>query len=283
MKHASSHEVLLDGLSFPECPRWREGHLWFSEKRARRILKMDQSGRHETILQMDDEPGGIGWLPDGRLLVVAQIGRRLMRLDPDGLHQVADLTGLTAGKCNDMVVDSRGRAYVGHFGFDMRRGESPRPASLVLVTPEGEAGVAAEGLSLPNGCELTHDERTLIVAESGLSRLTAFDVADDGTLSGRRTFAELGETAVDGICLDAEGAVWVADPRALEIVRVREGGEVLEKIAAERPPFACVLGGSDGRSLFLCTDDFAAPLQQTPTGAGRVEVITVDVPAATAP
>lgn len=280
MNPQSSHRILLQGLSFPECPRWRDGYLWFSEKRGNRVGRVDEDGAYEVIIETDDEPGGIGWLPDGRLLIVAQIGRRLLRLDPDGLHEVADLRALTAGKCNDMVVDSRGRAYVGHFGFDMRAGEPRRLASLVLVTPDGQASVAADDLSFPNGAEFSHDERTLILAESGISRLTAFDVAEDGSLSGRRTFADLGPTAADGICLDAEGAVWVADPRARQLVRVREGGDILDRISVDQPPFACVLGGAEGRSLFLCTDDYSAPAQQAPTGLGRIEVVKVDVPAA---
>jgi sugar lactone lactonase YvrE len=228
---------------------------------------------------MDDEPGGIGWLPDGRLLIVAQIGRRVLRLDPEGLHEHADLATLTAGKCNDMVVDAQGRAYVGHFGYDMAAGGAPGPASLVMVTPEGTATVAADGLSFPNGAELSADGRTLVVAESGARRLLAFDVAEDGALSGRRVWADLGEIGPDGICIDAEGAVWVAAPLTNEVVRVREGGEILDRHnVGDLPAFACSLGGPDGRTLFLCCDDMSAPARPDPTGRGRIARIRVDVP-----
>ena len=274
----SKPEVLLEGLAFPECPRWRDGDLFFSEKRAHRILRMDEAGRAETVVELDDEPGGIGWLPDVALAIVAQVSRRLVRYDGDGVSEIADLRALTAGKCNDMVVDSRGRAYVGHFGYDLKGG-TPKLASLVLVTPEGEARVAAEDLDFPNGSEFIDDERVLIVAESGAQRLTAFDVGQDGSLSGRRVWADLAPMVADGLCIDAEGAVWFADPLVGQVVRVREGGDVTDQISMDGPAaFACALGGNDGRTLFICTDDQAAALQSVPSKNGTIQGIRVDVP-----
>lgn len=275
---AGAGHVVLEGLAFPECPRWREGWLWFSEKRGRRVRRVDETGVAEQVAALDDEPGGIGWLPDGRLLVVSQVARRLLRLDPDGLHEVADLRSLTAGKCNDMVVDARGRAYVGHFGYDLDGG-TPRKASLVLVTPEGTASVAADGLSFPNGAELVDGGRTLVLAESGERRLVAFDVAEDGSLSRHRTWAEL-DVVPDGICVDARRAVWLAAPLAHEVVRVEEGGEVTDRLSVgERAAFACALGGADGRTLFVCTDDPATHAQPSEVPTGRIEAVRVAVPA----
>jgi sugar lactone lactonase YvrE len=271
--------VILDGLSFPECPRWHDGSLWFSEKRGRRIVRASASGEIERIIETDDEPGGLGWLPDGRLIVVAQIGRRLLRLDGERFTELADLSALTGGKCNDMVVHSSGNAYVGHFGFDL--GAQTKLASLIMVTPSGRATVAVDAVDIPNGAEFTADGRTLILAETGARRLTAFDVADDGTLSGRRVFAELAPSVADGICLDASGAVWIADPLAGEVARVLEGGEITHRIpVGGGAPFACTLGGPDGRSLFICTDELTAAYNPLPTGNGQVAVVTVDVPAA---
>lgn len=276
---AREPEVLLDGVGFPECPRWRDGWLWFSEKRGRCVGRVDEAGRHERIVEMDDEPGGIGWLPDGRLLVVSQLARRLLRLDPGGLREVADLRPLTTGKCNDMVVDVHGRAYVGHFGYEPGSG-SPRKASLVLVTPDGKVGVAADEIGFPNGAELTDDGRTLVLAESAKRRLLAFDVAPDGSLSRRRTWADLDPVVPDGICIDAEGAVWLAAPLTREVVRVREGGEVTDRVSVgDLAAFACTLGGADGRTLFVCTDDPSASSEPTSTGSGRIEAVRVPVPA----
>lgn len=272
-------EVIVDGLSFPECPRWRDGSLWLSEKRGRRVLRVSTSGEVTCVVELRDEPGGIGWLPDGRLLIVSQTERKLVSYGPDGLSEFADLRRLTGGKCNDMVVDGHGRAYVGHFGFDVRT-EPPRPASLVLVTPAGEARVVAEDLFLPNGAEITPDGRTFVLAETGTRRLLSFEIAEDGSLSGRRIVAELDPVGPDGICLDAEGAIWVADPRAGEIVRVVDGGEITQRISAGGlAPFACTLGGPEGRSLFICADEIGAPMQEQPTRAGQISVVDVGVPA----
>lgn len=288
--------VLLDGLRFPEGPRWRQepeglaqraegarsqplGRLWLSDMHAGVVLAVDLAGRVETIVAVPAEPSGLGWDPEGRLLVVSMQDRRLLRLEPTGLVEVADLTPFASFHCNDMVVDARGRAYVGNFGFDLHGKATPAPANLILVHPDGRTEVAARDLLFPNGTVITPDGRTLIVAESFGARLTAFDVAGDGRLSGRRVWAQLEKAVPDGICLDAEDAVWVASPVSNEVLRVREGGAVTERIAFDRSAIACMLGGPDRRTLFVCT---AKALDPAETGArqGRIEAIEVEVPGA---
>jgi sugar lactone lactonase YvrE len=278
---ATGLEVLLDGLAFPESPRWHDGRLWLSEKRAGRVLAAGLDGSHETVVHVDGEPGGLGWLPDGSLLVVAMATRSVVRIDAAGkLETVADLSAITTCRCNDMVVDGSGNAYVGDFGYDLLGGAPPEPGVLVVVPPDGPPHIVARDLHFPNGCVITPDGATLVVAESAANRLTAFSVTPDGGLTDRRVFADLGTTVPDGICLDASGAVWVADPLGNAVVRVVEGGEVLERIATEQGAFACELGGPDGRTLFVCTYDAAASASATPKPVGRVEITSVDVPRA---
>ena len=234
-------------------------------------------------MNVPGQPSGLGWLPDGRLLVVSMLDRRLLRLDDEGLVEVADLSALATGPCNDMVVDAEGRAYVGNFGFDRHQGEEPRTAVLVRVDPDGRVTVADEELWFPNGSVITPDGRTLIVGETRAARLTAWDRAPDGSLSRRRVFAELGQNVPDGICLDAEGAVWCADPRNNEIIRVVEGGEVVQRISSGRlGAYACMLGGEDRRTLFVCTNATSGPAAAE-ARAGRVEYARVDVPGAGLP
>src|SRR6266849_595154 len=182
----TSTRVLLDGILFPEGPRWHAGKLWFSDMHAHRVMTVDLAGRAETVVEVPNQPSGLGWLPDGRLLIVSMTDRRLLRLDPAGLTVVADLSGVATFHCNDMVVDAHGRAYVGNFGYDFEAGMPPRSAVLALVLPDGTVRVAAEELAFPNGAVITPDGRTLIVGESFGACLTAFDVAPDGTLSRRR-------------------------------------------------------------------------------------------------
>jgi sugar lactone lactonase YvrE len=275
-------EVLLDQLRFPEGPRWHEGRLWFSDMHAQQVIAVDPEGKAETVLETPHDPSGLGWLPDGRLLVVSMQDRRLLRLDPGGLVEAADLSSIATYHCNDMVVDAHGRAYVGNFGFDLHAGAPPTPADLALVHPDGRVEVAAAGLRFPNGSVLTPDGGTLVVGESTGACLTAFDVAEDGRLHGRREWARLERAVPDGICLDAEGAIWVASPIGHQVLRVREGGEVTHRIAVEREAFACMLGGADARTLFLCTAASSDPTQ-THTRSGRIEFVRVEVPRAGLP
>ena len=266
--------VLADDLGFPEGPRWREGRLWFSDFHDQRVRTLTPDGVLRTELELDDAPSGLGWTPDGDLLVVAMEQRALLRRTSEGVREHADLRGLTRFRANDMLVDAGGGAWVSSFGFDLMAGAPPEPTVLVRVDPDGGVRVAAEDVMFPNGMALTDDGRTLVVAETYGARLTAFDVADDGSLSGRRVFAELPGVAPDGICLDAEGHVWVATARTPEVLRVREGGEVTGRVAVGSGSlsYACMLGGEDGRSLFVCT----APSFRPGPRAGRIEVVQVD-------
>jgi sugar lactone lactonase YvrE len=244
-------QILLTGLALGESPRWHDGHLWFSNWGAQEIVATDLDGNSEVVVRMPSFPFCFDWLPDGRLLIVSGREGRVLRREPDGsLVAHADLRGLGDPPWNDIVVDGRGNAYVGNTGFDFPAGQFA-PGFLVLIEPDGSHRPVADGIALPNGLAVTPDNSTLIVAESYGSRLTAFDIGADGRLSNRRVWAELPGGAPDGICVDAEAAVWYADVPNKRCVRVREGGEVLATIELDRGCFACALGGDDGRTLFL--------------------------------
>jgi sugar lactone lactonase YvrE len=275
-------KILLEGLAFGESPRWHDGRLWFSDMYAHQVMAVDMDGNFEVIVKVPGRPSGLGWLPDGRLLVVSMTDKRLLRLDPDGLTEVADLSGFASGICNDMVVDSLGRAYIGNAGLDTDlEKHKVGPAEIILVNPEGDMRVVANGMVFPNGAVITPDERALIVAESTNSRLTAFDIESDGSLLERRVWAQL-EDGVhpDGICLDAEEAVWLADA-GNEVIRVREGGEITHRIGAHA--YACMLGGPDRRTLFIMTAGTFLPNEARARLSGRVEIAEVDVPGAGLP
>ncbi len=273
-------ELLIDGLAFPEGPRWREGRLWFSDMHDHVVMTVDPSGKTEEVVRVETRPSGLGWLPDGRLLVVSMTDRRVLRLEEGRLVEHADLSELAPWHCNDMVVDGRGRAYVGNFGFDMDAGEGPRATTLVLVQPDGRAEVAAEGLFFPNGTVITPDGSTLVLGETYAARLTAFCIGDEGRLSERREWARLEGAVPDGICLDAEGAIWVACPVSNQLLRVREGGAVSHRIPTDRKAIACMLGGDDGRTLFALTARTTGPDEAPKLRSGRIECVTVDVPGA---
>lgn len=276
--------VLLDHLTFPECPRWHDGALWFSDVHAHKIIRVDANGRTHAEIENARQPAGLGWAPDGSLLLVRMVDRTLMRRDAAGnITTVADLSALEKVQLNDMTVDARGRAYIGAFGFDINAGDKPAPASVFVVQPDGAVSVAADNMRFPNGMVITPDGRTLIVAETVARCLTAFDIAVDGTLSNRREWAPL-PTFPDGICLDAEGAVWVAAPVAGECLRVREGGEVTDKITvAGKGVYACMLGGDDGRTLYLCTAKTTGPELVKGISTGWLETVRVTIPHAGLP
>jgi sugar lactone lactonase YvrE len=276
-------DVVLADLAFAEGPRWHEGRLWFSDMHDHRVAAVDLAGTAETIVEVPGQPSGLGWLPDGTLLVVSMVDRRLLRLDGGVLTEVADLSAQATFHCNDMVVDAQGRAYVGNFGWDLHGGGAPVDAVLLLVTPDGGTRVVATDLSFPNGSVITPDGATLIVGESFAARLTAFDVAPDGALSNRREWARLDGAVPDGICLDAEGAIWVASPLSAEVLRVREGGAVTHRVPVETQAFACMLGGSERRHLFVCTALDSDPARCRETRSGRIEVVEVEVPGAGRP
>jgi sugar lactone lactonase YvrE len=264
--------VLLDGRGFLEGPRWHDDELWLSDLHRHEVLAVSTDGTSRVVAQLDDQPSGLGFLPDGTALVVSLLDRRVLRLPGLAVH--ADLRALTVGGTNDMIVDAQGRAYVGSFGYDVF-GRAPRaPGNLVLIAPDGSTGVVAADLQFPNGMAIS-EEGTLLVAESAASRITEFDVGDDGTLSGRRVWSEL-PGGPDGVAIDAEGALWVSLPRQGRFVRVRRGGECVGTLPA-RPGWravACALGGPDGRTLFM-----AMALVEGSAATAALEAVVVDVPA----
>ncbi|UQS24953.1 SMP-30/gluconolactonase/LRE family protein [Amycolatopsis thermalba] len=259
---------VLDGFSYLECPRWHEGRIWFADFYTHRVYSsLEDGGDLRVEAEVPQQPSGLGWLPDGRLLVVSMRDARLLRREPDGsLVTHADLSAYVTGHPNDMVVDAQGRAYVGNFGFDLMNGAAVAPANLLRVDPDGTVTVVAEDLWFPNGSVIT-DDGVLLVDETFGNRVTAFDIAADGSLTNRRVWAQFGEplterelekalpeiaVAPDGCCLDAEGALWVADGIGGRLLRVREGGEITDEIQPGTGVFACMLGGADGRTLFAC-------------------------------
>jgi len=264
----SAFTTLLDGLSFTECPRWRDGRLYFTDRYTRRVLAASIDGTAETYARTAGHPAGLGFLPDGRLLITSMRDRKVLRREHDGaIVEHADLTALAPGELNDMLVDHEGRAWVGNFGFDLFAGAPACPTVLISIAPDGATAIAADGLVFPNGTVLTPDGRTLIIAETFANRLSAFTVSN-GSLTNRRTWAAFGDPPAstnvsriineanvvpDGICLDAEGAVWVADVVKQRLIRVAEGGRILEELKTNGLcAFACMLGGDDGRTLFAC-------------------------------
>jgi sugar lactone lactonase YvrE len=254
-------QVLMTGIAFGEQPRWHEDRLWFSDWGPPEVIAVDLEGNSELILRAPSFPCCVDWLPDGRLLIVSAREGLLLRRESDGsLVTHGDLSGLSdppAG--NELVVDGRGNAYVNGGGFDLMAGEQFAPGIVALVTPDGSACQVADGIAFPNGMLVTPDNSTLIVAESYAKRLTAFEIADDGSLSNRRVWADLHDGVPDGICLDVEGAVWYGDVPSMRCVRVREGGEVLQTIELDRGCFACALGGSDRRTLFMMATEWRGP------------------------
>jgi sugar lactone lactonase YvrE len=279
----SNTKILLEGFPFLESPRWRDGKLWFSDFYNHQVLAMDPGGQTEIICEVPQQPSGLGWLPDGRMLVVSMIDRRVLRLEAHGLVEHADLSSLATFHCNDMVVDDQGRAYVGNFGSDLAAGGMPDPAALILVAPDGGCRVVAEDLLFPNGSVITPDGKTLIVGESFGARMTAFDIEPDGSLSNRRLWAQLEGAIPDGCCIDAECALWVASPPTREVLRVREGGETTDRISTDQMAIACMLGGDDCRTLYVLTaPSVDGPECQTSRGA-RIESLEVEVPGAGLP
>jgi sugar lactone lactonase YvrE len=281
MSTTTTQDVLLTGLTVGESPRWHDGRLWFANWGAQEILAVDLQGNREVIAHSPTIAGySIDWLPDGRLL---RTGAELSRREPDGSFVThVDLTGLSAYGWNEIVVDGRGNTYVNSINFNFGQ-EDFRPGVIALVTPDGSARQVADGLAFPNGMVVTPDNKTLVVAESFSGNLTAFDVAADGSLSNRRVWAALGGPGKgDGICMDTDGAIWasVVDDNEPACWRVREGGEILQRVALKQACFACMLGGEDGRTLFMMVADWRGvermgELFQARTG----QVLTTRAPA----
>lgn len=289
-------EPFVDGLSFGECPRWHDGRLWYADFYRRTVSSVGPSGDVRIEVEVPGEPAGLGWLPDGRLLVVARKPRTVLRLEADGqLVEHGDLRPMATFHANDMVVDSEGRAYVGNFGFDLDQlivdagpaalfaPPGPPTASLVRVDPDGSVRVAAEGLAFPNGAVITPDGDTLIIAETLAGRLSAFDRSTDGSLTGRRVWAQLTGCAPDGICLDAHGRVWVANATAAECILVSEGGAIVDRVATTQHCFACMLGDPDRRTLYVMTARTSMESEVSLTRSALVERARVEVPGAGLP
>jgi sugar lactone lactonase YvrE len=273
----SELKPLLQGLMFPEGPRWHDGKLWFSDMHAHQVRTVDLEGRADTICEVPAWPSGLGWLPDGRLLIVSMTDRKLLRLEGDQLKAHADLGNLASYHCNDMVVDGRGRAYVGNFGYDLLKNSTPKTAELVMVNPDGSARVVADQLDFPNGTVVTPDGKTLVVGESMGHRLTSYEIAADGSLNNRRVWADLGEAVPDGIALDAESAIWVASPMSKELLRVRRGGTIVERIECDAMPIACALGGLNRKTLFVLLSESIDPDECRTKKSARIDTMEVAV------
>lgn len=273
----SEVHTLMSGLAFGESPRWHEGRLWFSNWVAQEIVAVDLEGRSQVVVRVPFEsfPFSIAWLPDGRLLIVSASDRPLLRREPNGsLTAHADLDGLEVGGWNEIVVDGRGNIYINGVTRD-----KPAQGIVALVAPDGLARRVAEGFAFPNGMAVTPDNSTLIVAESFGKKLTAFEISADGGLGKRRVWADLGNGVPDGICLDAEGALWYGDVPNKRCARVREGGEELQSIALDRGCFACALGGADRRTLFMLTAEWRGFDSMTDQPrAGQVQTVRAPAP-----
>jgi sugar lactone lactonase YvrE len=291
--------TLIIGLSFTECPRWHDRRLYLSDFYTHRVLAVAMDGTAEALAHVPQQPSGLGFLADGRMLIVSMRDRKVLRREVDGsLVEHTDLSGLAPWHLNDMLVNHEGRAWVGNFGFDLMGGARARTTVLIGVEPGGAAHVAADGLGFPNGMVLTPDGGTLIVAESTMNRLSAFPIIS-GSLGERRTWAAFGDPPTstdvgeilkqvavvpDGICLDAEGAVWVADAAHSRLLRVAEGGCILEERKTDGVGvFACMLGGDDGRTLFACVAPTFHEAEVSVNHHASVFMTKVEVPRAGLP
>ena len=284
--------ILMDGLTFGEGPRWHEEKFYFSDFYSHKVFSLDMNGNPEVIVEVPGQPSGLGWMPDGTMLIVSMKDKKLLSFNNNTLSEVADLSNLAGFHCNDMVVDDHGNAYIGNFGFNTYSGEEIRPANLILVRPGEDPCVAADELLFPNGTVITPDGKTLIIGETYAARLTAFDINQDATLSNRRVWADFtldtdeGDVPLpDGMCLDVEGAIWVASPSTAEVIRVREGGEILDRIPVETNAYACMLGGDDLKTLFICTSNASGvdPESALREKSGKIEIIKVEVQGAGKP
>ncbi len=274
----NSLATISRGHGYPEAPRWRDGSLYYVEYFSREVRRTSMAGKEQVLATLEAMPGGLGWLPDGTLLVVSQNDFKVLRIGDDGktsLH--ADLSAHCRGAANDMVVDAKGRAYVGHHGFDFFGGAELEPSSLVLIEPDGSSRVVAEDLIFPNGIAILPGTEKLVVAESFANRLTAFDIEEDGALSNRRVFAELGEDTPDGIACDEAGGVWFGSPMTARFARVDEKGRETDSIPTEdgRWAVACALGGPAGRTLFALTA--ATNMEDMPQGKSEAFVEMAEV------
>lgn len=278
-------ETVVDGVDFGEAPRWHDGRLWYSDFYQRAIYSVGSDGdRRVECSDLPDRPSGLGWMPDGSLLVVFMTSRKVMRdVGAGKLAEHADLSAIAEWHCNDMVVAANGNAYVGNFGFDLEASVEFAPATLALVRPDGSVAAAATGMRFPNGSVITPDGSTLIVGESRGGDYVAFTIEDDGTLTGRRVWATIEGTAPDGCTLDAAGGIWFSDARGSQVIRVEEGGAVTDRVATPQRTFACMLGGDDGRSLYALCAPGSHPDEVEGKAAGAIHAMRVEHPHAGRP
>ena len=270
MKH------LIGGIDFGEGPRWHNGRLWYSDFHQKTVYSVNLNGERSVEFTLDDQPSGLGWMPDGSMLVVSMVNRQVLRVSSDGVSVHADLSELATWHCNDMVVSSSGHAYVGNFGFDLDNRTEFCKTVIVHVTPEGDTSVGADGLSFPNGSVITPDEKTLIVGETFGGCYTSFSINEDGSLSDPSLWAEVPGMFPDGCTMDAEETIWFADASTPRVVRVAKGGKILDEVETPQIPFACMLGGEDGKTLFILTADSSGP-NQAGSGSGNIWTHNVDV------
>jgi sugar lactone lactonase YvrE len=273
-------EVVAAGFAYAENPRWRNGWLYFSDMYGGKVHRLNPSGAVETVLDLGDRtPSGLGFMPNGDLLIVSMFERKLFRLNSPEIAEHADLSALARHSINDMAVDRVGRAYVGQSGFDYWAGEAPCPAPLIAVEPDGTVSVAASDFLVANGCVITDDGRTLIVAETLAHRINAFDVDSAGRLSNRRLFASLPDGHMpDGICLDTAGGLWVACPSGLGVVRFAGDGRMTHRVRLPDPQqaYACMCGGADRRTLFICASETADRAEAPKLRSSRILALPVD-------
>ena len=274
--------LLAENLNFGEGPRWHNDKLWFSDFYQHAVLTVDLNGNIEKIVDIPNQPSGLGWLPNGDMLIVSMHDQKLMRFSDGVLSLHSDLSHLTKFTCNDMVVDNDGHAYIGNFGTTQHNIDV-KPTCLIHVTPDGKASIVAENLEFPNGTVITADGKKLIVGETYAGRLTAFDINSDKTLSNRQTWAKMMPTWIfyiskvriflkqvpketnfaprvpDGICLDEGMGIWVASPTTFEVFRIEEGGNVTDIISTPQRAYACMLGGESGKTLYISTANDSTP------------------------
>ena len=279
---ASTPEVLMEGIVFGESPRWHDGQLWFSDWGANQVIALAADGRHDVVATVASFPMCIDFLPDGRLLIVDSPRRQLLRREPDGtLSQHADLSAVSDKPWNDIVADDRGNVYVNTIGFDFPGGEFA-PGMVVLVTADGRIGQVVGDLAFPNGMAISPDGTTLVVAESYANRLTGYDIGRDGTLRNRRVWADTPGDHPDGICFDADGAVWYADVGNQHCVRVQPGGAVLATVGLDRGAFACALSREEQPRLFVVGQNWSGP-ESPPQRSGQVVAFPAPAPGAGRP
>lgn len=298
---AGAMERFVEGGTFFEGPRWHDGHWWVSDFYSHAVSRITPEGRMETVCEVPGQPSGLGWMPDGSMLIVSMLDHRVLRRWPDGrIDTHADLSEFATGHANDMVVATDGTAWVGNFGFDLMEGEDLRPACLMRVTPDGDVSVAADDLYFPNGAVITPDGRSLIVGETFGNGMTAFTIDDDGELVGRHAWATFGprpepgpraallkqlSVGPDGCCLDVENHIWIADAFNQRCIRVATGGEIVDEVKTPdgQGVFACMLGGDDGHTLLMCVAPDSSAKRRRQVREASLWTARVDVPHAGRP